>query len=215
MAFSLGRKDCKRLSQRIGGITFTLSASGDAPALGRMSQQRISLELSRLRFALRAARGTGEATIGLRFEETAGTKLLFTVDPAVTEETTMNDETLELWSRLPWARGMSAPDLGKASAPPEDTNKRILSAVRIELGVEIGVVELSLEQLLDLRPGARIDVELPPEPRIRLMLGEEPFATGRLMINDSGAFALVESCENQETEQQTPSPFEHVSEENI
>lgn len=67
---------------------------------------------------------------------------------------------------------------------------QLLNQLRVELRVEVGTVQLSAADLLDLTPGALVSVAYESDRSIRLLLGGEEIAKAQFVENEQGGLAL-------------------------
>ena len=73
-------------------------------------------------------------------------------------------------------------------SPGERGPERVTS-LPVRLGVEIAEVLLSVEHLLELMPGAVLELPLPEGETVTLTLGETPVASARI-LSDAGKLFL-------------------------
>jgi len=60
---------------------------------------------------------------------------------------------------------------------------QLLSSVRVELSVEIGRLNLSLGDLLELSKGTRLDLQLQEDLPVTLSIDSVPIASGRVVFD--------------------------------
>ena len=101
------------------------------------------------------------------------------------------DDLLEMWMHLPWreAQRPAAAEAGRLQAEQAE----LLAAVTVALGVQLGTIELSLEDLVDLVPGSRLAVRTEEEIEVELTLGGAPFACCRLVAEGGELFLEVKT----------------------
>lgn len=79
------------------------------------------------------------------------------------------------------AQCVHTPPFGSVSLSLEQA--KFLSEVPVTLGVEIGNLLLSAEQLIDLLPGQVFEFQFDPHLPVRLLLGEEHVGSARFVMH--------------------------------
>ena len=72
-------------------------------------------------------------------------------------------------------------------------HQQMLKGLNVEIAIEIGTVQISLKELLDLEPGAHFQFPLDFKQTVSLRLGEEHIANGRFILQ--GDEILIEVTE--------------------
>ncbi|HQH26980.1 MAG TPA: FliM/FliN family flagellar motor C-terminal domain-containing protein, partial [Oligoflexia bacterium] len=78
--------------------------------------------------------------------------------------------------------------LAASSAP----GKSVLSQFRLQVGIEIGTVELSLDELIDLAAGQVFHLHYDPQRPLPMMVGEERIGECRLVEDGAALMVQVE-----------------------
>lgn len=100
----------------------------------------------------------------------------------------MSDFSLEnMWPELGWPTGEPPRRMEREAQPAVD-----LSDVTVELRIELGRLELSIEELLDLTPGARFQLTVAEPSPVALYLGEDLVVEGLLVCEGDEVFLEIE-----------------------
>ena len=102
-------------------------------------------------------------------------------------------------NRLVPAASPVEPGLGRGSDQPlpeiNQAQARLLSNLQIELAVEAGKLELSVEDLLDLSPGRVIEYVLAEQPEVKLRMGSSVIAKGKFVSQEGQLCVEITSLE--------------------
>lgn len=170
----------------------------------------------------RAAPSPGNRSVGNHSSVTAGAKQMngsrssgsSELDGAAVGEGGAFDRALDqLLAELERIEPLTEAELPESnlippgSAPTRPALSGLLDAVRIKLTVELGAIELSLNDLLELGCGTTIDVTLAAGHPVSLTIDSQRIATGRLVPGESMLAIEITAVEEEsgETEQQQSS----------
>jgi len=123
---------------------------------------------------------------------TAGRSAIADVDSLmnqVNESSVVLSAGDEALSFVSFKRTTTAAETGLLS----ERQSKLLADVSVQVGVEIGVISLSAEQLLDMLPGQVLQVNIPSDIHLRLRIGADYFATAKFVRNgDKLALEIIE-----------------------
>ena len=86
----------------------------------------------------------------------------------------------------------------------ENQVKKLMAGLRIELSLELGTVEISLNDLLDLAPGQVFHYDFDPGRPIKLLAAGEEVAEGILVLENEQVFLEITTIKSKdEREEET------------
>ncbi|MCB0344218.1 MAG: FliM/FliN family flagellar motor switch protein [Bdellovibrionales bacterium] len=102
----------------------------------------------------------------------------------------LNDTETETDLLLELSGGLPEQSSFKSASPKLDQRDRLLTALKVEIEVNLGSLEVSASKLVDIAEGLEFEMPFDPHKPLTLSLGAEPLAEAILTRTDDGMLGL-------------------------